>query len=567
MSATCPRLGATAVMWTPRSARRPSARRVRSVTFRGGLMQAMSTSLLRSRSDLVTLTLRTDSRGEEPDESYAQVAMSRRTVNSVADQAPTQLRTGWANQSPALADILYRPDEAVGEGLSLDAALKMLAESAIQAPDSLIPVTFVDDWSFACLTLDDNRDYGWRKGQIVRWHLDSIDPAFQGAVLDVGVKQYIESLIDELGPAWDTGYDGMVELADSYRANFVEKGITPKSHDRRPFQLACQNVIIGLAAFQRDPRNDGSSVPFWLTCEAPHVATYEGTRALSALMLCDAFQSGGTMEIAFERHPERKVPASLRRFGRSRGINLGLETRGRKNISPAESRSLFWDVTPMPNPLREGGRRLIKAGICSVERFCYTILAPVWSAPALDFLISSSNPQRISSILEGGCNVTDRQNRMVEMELMRAACLFETFVKCSNTNNTAVGLSGDVSSTSSVLTFEDRNNGVRWTLYGEESFAEVQGLPPGPVPWLSDLSTSGRIIVIPRPHPIAQDFELANRLAVGDLAAGAPVVVLTDHVSTASDSRRARVLRSPMRLQEIDLQIEQNLTRSRLARA
>ena len=94
-------------------------------------------------------------------------------------------------------------------------------------------------------------------------------------------------------------------------------------------------MIVALAAFAQDSAFDGLSVVAWQTCEVPHVATHEANRALAALTLCDAFKSGGTMEIRFDRparltstagrivfhgHPENAVPASLRRYGRTVGV-------------------------------------------------------------------------------------------------------------------------------------------------------------------------------------------------------------------------------------------------------
>ena len=228
--------------------------------------------------------------------------------------------------------------------MSFAAAVHTLLTSVIEVPDGLLPITYVDDRSLACLTVRDEQSFGWAPGLVIRWHLDDIPVRHQARVLDTGLDSYIDSLAVETGAAWQKGLDGMAKLSTEYQAEFVVPEITPKAHHRRPFQLACQNVIIGLAAFQYDARIDGTSVAHWLTCDVPHVATSEGSRALAALLLCDAFQSGGTMEIDFSHHPEQAVPASLRRFGRTVGIPLGAETPGGASISPAEARELFWQV-------------------------------------------------------------------------------------------------------------------------------------------------------------------------------------------------------------------------------
>ncbi|MEL6357967.1 MAG: hypothetical protein AAFQ37_13655, partial [Bacteroidota bacterium] len=99
-------------------------------------------------------------------------------------------------------------------------------------------------------------------------------------------------------------------------------------------------IIIGLASLHYDPVFDGLRVEAYVTCEVAHLAAGEADRAMAALLLCDAFQCGGTMEIRFGRAgQERPVPAALRRFARVRGVEIGASDVN--SISPAEARELF----------------------------------------------------------------------------------------------------------------------------------------------------------------------------------------------------------------------------------
>lgn len=484
------------------------------------------------------------------------------TAERLASIAPSGLQRAWGDQS-RLAERLYRPMPADDDPLSLQAAVDALSASAISPPDSLLPITFVDDWSFACLALDSDDDFGWRAGHVVRWHLDDIDRRHQGALIDTDVNLYLDSIASEFDEeTWDRGYRGVTKFAQEYQKRFVEPQITPKSHDLRPFQLACQNVIIGLAAFKRNVSIDGSSAPYWLTCDAPHVATNEGVRALSALLLCDAFQSGGTMEISFADHAERRVPASLRRYGRTLGIELGAEIAGGRSISPAEARALFMAVTPMPADLRARCRRLVESGMVSTERLCYTLLAAVWSTVALDFLAACAGGERLQSVLSGGSDVFDRPNRVAEMELARAAVILDTFVKRVDAKDVAAPDGGQA-----VRLFEDTTNGVEWRVHGGIGAVEILNVPAGRLPWHPAVVSSGRVIVLPRAHPIGDDFDLAQRLATGSLAGGAPVALLTSAGVHVEDRGEIAVLKCPIRLDEIDLQIERSLVSSTLGRA
>lgn len=476
---------------------------------------------------------------------------------------PSSLRRWWFDGRRGLADILYRPAALDQPGLSLESAFGALKDATIPAPQGLIPVSFADDWSLACLATQDNEEFGWSAGHIVRWHLDAIGLRHQGALLDTDLDLYILSLLKELGPAWSKGYNGIKRLAEKYQREFVEPNRTPKAYDLRPFQLACQNVIIGLAALRQDISIDGEAAPYWLTCEAPHVATYEGARTLSALMLCDAFQSGGTMEVSFAGHAEKNVPASLRRYARTLGLDVGVELPGGTSISPSEARALFLAVTPMPADLRRRAERLIDAGVASAERLCYTLLSAVWSAAALDFLAACASPRRLASILEGGADVFDRPNRTPEMELSRAAVLIDTFIKRVDAKDSAaVGGDGQ-----EVRLFEDTKHGVRWRVLGELGAVELNGLPSGPVPWHRSLASAGRLVVLPRAHPVGDDFDLARRIRSSEPAAGAPVTILTAEGSPADDRDDVAVLKCPVRLAEIDLQIERSLLSSTLGRA
>lgn len=478
------------------------------------------------------------------------------------DEVPISLQRWWSDRTPGLDALLYRPDAGSLPGLSLDNATTELRNSALSAPDHLVPVSFVDDWSLACLATSDDSDYGWSAGHVVRWHLDGIDPCHQGALLDTDIDSFVPSLLEEFGPAWSKGYRGMMKLSKRYQQEFVEPQVTPKAHDLRPFQLACQNVIIGLAAFKQQVSIDGEAAPYWLTCEAPHVATYEGSRTLSALLLCDAFQSGGTMEVTFADHAEGKVPASLRRFARTRGIKLGAEIAGGQSISPSEARALFLAVTPMPADLHERCERLIRSGAVSAERMCYTLLSAVWSAASLDFLAACASGERLQSILSGGSDVFDRPNRVPEMELARAAVLLDTFIRRVDAKDTATSTDGKA-----VRLFEDTTHGVTWRVLDHVAAVDVTGLEPGAVPWHPSLTATGRLLLLPRPHPIRDDFELARRLAASDIAGGAPVAVLTSMGSPATDDGEIAVLKCPVRLAEIDLQVERSLLSSTLGRA
>ena len=473
---------------------------------------------------------------------------------------PAELVKLWTSPPKGLGALLYSPTAASHERMSLDAALEALQSSAHPVRRGLVPVTYVDDRSLACVVCRPTGDSPIAgEGHVIRWHLDDIPDDHQAAVLDVDVWQYAESLVEGASRSWQTGYDGVTKAADRFQRNFVEKGVTPKAHDLRPFQLACQNVIVGLAAMRHDAIIDGLSVEYWQTCEVPHVATNEGNRALTALMLCDAFQAGGTMEIDFGTHPEHRVPAVLRRYGRTLGLELGAEIPGGASISPTEARELFLSVTPMTDGLRDAAQEAMRLGLVSAERLCFSLLSPIWPAIELEFILRCS--PRAGTILEGGTDVEQRDARLAELEIARAATMAGTLLRRINSKDGAGG-TGDPHA---VRVFEDSSYGVTWRVIGDYAAVELEGLPPGPIPWQPPGAPAvepvgSRLIVLPRPHPMVDDRE-----ALEAVRSDVPAVLVIPRGAHAPADEPFLIC--PDRLSEIDARVDRNLHTSRVIRA
>jgi len=192
-----------------------------------------------------------------------------------------------------------------------------------QVRGSLLPLCLVDDRSIAVVALDDSIA-GTRPGNVLRLVLADVPVAHQLRPLDVDPLLYVASLEEEL-TAREAGLKWVLdEIGPAYQEVFIDQCKRPRDFVVRPVRIACQNVIVALAAFNQDSAFDGLGVIAWQTCEVPHVGTHEANRALTALTLCDAFKSGGTMEVRFDRparvesrdgartysgHPEGRVPA------------------------------------------------------------------------------------------------------------------------------------------------------------------------------------------------------------------------------------------------------------------
>jgi hypothetical protein len=446
------------------------------------------------------------------------------------------------------------------------------AESVINDSDwpllpNLVPLMPVDERSFACVVLSDLGGPALPgEGAVVRWHLDVKDERYQAALLDTDCARYVESVGAEM-QSRDEGLARVLdEIGPAYQKAFLDHDKRPRDFVVRPVRIACQNVIVALAGFAQDSAFDGLSVVAWQTCEVPHVATHEANRALAALTLCDAFKSGGTMEIRFDRpgrvqdgdsvkeydgHPEHRVPASLRRFGRTVGVDLGVVDRAA--ISPAEARNLFRAVTPMPDDLR--GRvdfATANEGIAP-ERLYFALMTGTWHPLELDFMLATTD--RTASVISGGSSWQDRLARQAESEVCRAGVMASMLYNRLNNRDPAGDAGG-------VRVLEDNRQGAVWHVDGDSASIEYTNLDAAqPLPWCG-YGPAATVRVFPRTIVTASAIA-----AVRDAQQHGPaalLIPLDSHIEVPGD---ILVMRCPDRLADLDKAVEAKLLTSRIARA
>ena len=473
----------------------------------------------------------------------------------------------WARVT---TDLLFLP-ERDGNSETVEAGIALIEDVlASKLPDWLLPLAWVDGESVACVVIADQP--GCSIGEVRRLHLRPVPPKSQLALIDVDPLLYVASLDEELR----TRTVGLKRLLDqvgpAYEASHLDTTKRPRDYVLRPVRIACQNVIVGLAAIAQDASFDGLAVPAWQTCEVPHVATHEGNRALAALTLCDAFQNGGTMEIRFDRaarvmvdgkpitfegHPEKAVPASLRRFGRTVGVTLGAEDPAA--ITPAEARALFQAITPMPPDLR---RRVLEAAErfgLTPERVCFSLLSGVWTGIELDFLLACS--ARVNSILTGGAEWTDRVARQAESDVCRAAVMTGMFLKRVDALDSA--RPGDAGVARVV---EDRKRGVSWSIDAEAGAVSMHGLDDtSPIPWSRTHPGVSSLRLIPRSGVTPTTSPLLLRM-MGQTDTPCALLIPRD-APEPECSPEVVVLRCPERLADIDKVIEGRLLTMRISRA
>lgn len=465
--------------------------------------------------------------------------------------------------------LLFRP-EASEDRYSVDAAIDLVEQITNTAlPNWLLPLAWVDGESMACLVIDDAAPGSMSAGDVRRLFIRSVPPGTQLALLDVDPLLYIASMEEELR-ARPVGLRRVLDqIGPAYELSHLNREKRPRDFVVRPVRIACQNVIVALGAIAHDSGFDGLSVPAWQTCEVPHVATHEANRALAALTLCDAFQSGGTMEIRFDRkarivhkghpldlegHPENGVPASLRRFGRTVGVALGSEDRAA--ISPREARDLFMAITPMSAGLRSGVEDAVMMRGIAPERICFLLLSQVWREIEMDYLLATTG--RAASILSGGADWTDRFARQAESETCRGAVTTGMLFRRLNATDHANSASGV------VRVVEDRTKGIGWEVQPDVAAVTLTGLDPSePIPWTYGSSGVVTLTVFPR---TAITVDGIREIVRADVPGDKAILVPADCPTPPEVHPAVHVLRCPDRLADVDKSIEDRLLKSRISR-
>lgn len=474
---------------------------------------------------------------------------------------PESLQKILTTSPPKVLDgLVYRITGNSFEPPHLLWALKALNESVQSPPKNLIPIMPVDSRSFACVVCSERHGAQDKQfGKVIRWHLDNIPKHAQGVLLDIDAISYLQSMKSEL-EAREVGLRKINEIADAYEDSHVKQHRLPKAHEIRPIRLAVQNVIVGLAAFFLDSSFDGLSVEVWQTCQVPHLNAHESCRALASMTLAEAFKCGSTMEIRFDKHPEKSVPASLRQYARIQGISLG--GKDAKAIMPDESRALFWSVTQMPEQLAKRVEEVVNQGGLSSERACFVLMSNIWRPIELGYILAISD--RAISILHGGVEPFERANFQAEILVCRSAHMLGMFLA-------RLSQEKDIDN-KKASALEDEKYKIRWEILPEYSAVKFENLPSREIPWIkvgnqTQLEPDQPLIVMPRTTVHKEDTEMAVELRKRDGGLVVGLIPQNTYGTKLEEGRKELpILVCPEKVAEFDRTIDMKLLNCRVGR-
>lgn len=436
-------------------------------------------------------------------------------------------------------------------------ALLCLRVFGTGAPAALIPIQRMPGRTFRCILAEDDAD----DGPVVDWHLgfppseQSLTPVSPGfaayfAELATGLTQSVQQQRQE-SPEWfQAGLDRMIWHIKhpEFQWHHQEGGKLPRNNVWRPYRFCVQDVVLGLTVLQHNRNTNHLEVDVFLTAAIPEYEADSGARALTLLILSEAYKAGSTMHITFTEHVEGgRVPGELADLAATVGVTLEHVADG--FLLPLEARSLYAALTGFSPEVQTVLEHLERTGELSTALVCYAIHHGVWDRSEVEAILLAC--PRPGSLLGGRAVAEQRHLYLNDVTSGRAAAVFGSLNRHLRYRSHNVG--------AAVVHLEDDQRDLDISIDGPSfrvSFrCDSESLA---VPWLcsdtaadcpSIISPGLRFEVLIRPRPAAEmAFELSSDWqAAADGRQGGPVYVLVsrDFESLPADDRHRLLAERP----------------------
>jgi hypothetical protein len=158
-------------------------------------------------------------------------------------------------------------------------------------------------------------------------------------------------------------------------------GRLPAGRDWSTFRFAVKDVILGVVTHRVNRQTRRLEVRAWFVGEHPAFGALEPTRALMVVILCQAWQQLGRLEVVFEYG----LPHDIRVLVEER---LGIRLRGHITEFPEDiARRLYMLLAGLPEKLLQDLPKSV-----AVEKVCYAIYRGIWGATQIRSLVSRGVP-------------------------------------------------------------------------------------------------------------------------------------------------------------------------------
>lgn len=168
----------------------------------------------------------------------------------------------------------------------------------------------------------------------------------------------------------------------SFTSWTVEGGSLPQRGDWSTYRLAAKDIILGVVTHRYNATTRSLDVRSYYCGEHPLFKALEATRALVVMLLCQAFQTGNSLQLNFEQG----VPFDVRTLIEER---TGTVVSGHTSVlSRGVTEPLFVNLSGISSQL-EG---LIKNQGVGVGTVCYQIFRGTWTTIQINALLDRKIP-------------------------------------------------------------------------------------------------------------------------------------------------------------------------------
>lgn len=159
-------------------------------------------------------------------------------------------------------------------------------------------------------------------------------------------------------------------------------GSLPQRGDWSTFRLASKDLLLGIATHRFNSTTRQLDIRAYLTGEHPIFKELEPSRGMMAVLLCQSYQTGNSLELNFEQG----VPFDVRTLIEQ---HIGRVISGHETLLTEEvSLPLFVSICGLSENLQSR----IKDGGVSIASICYNIFRGTWSALQVNSLLTRGIP-------------------------------------------------------------------------------------------------------------------------------------------------------------------------------
>lgn len=193
----------------------------------------------------------------------------------------------------------------------------------------------------------------------------------------------------------------LLDHGPRYDHSFEDREPQFKARDWRVMRSCLHDHVVGLAAIKHNEVMNALEVDVFLSTDHLDYEPGHGVRALSLLLLSDAYRNGVSMEIRFTRGQrgtrERvpiPVPRPLVELARSFTISFARGAEG--VIAHDEAARLYAALVGFPTGALDAARRCEASGLLTLQGLCCLVSARLWTVEEASWvLLNFHEPHRL----------------------------------------------------------------------------------------------------------------------------------------------------------------------------